>query len=126
MVRNAFSVKQKGAPPKKKSAAVPGTRNSDAFEVMRAVLGCKWTLHVLSQIRTGVVRPGALLRTAQGLTSKVLNERLSKLVRLGILEKIGYPEVPPRVEYKLTTYGKRLERVIVEIDRLGTPPKADV
>ena len=50
-------------------------------------------------IRGGVTRPGQLVRTAEGLTTKVLNERLSKLVRYGVLEKISYPEIPPRVEY---------------------------
>ncbi len=42
-----------------------------------------------------------------GLSKKVLNERLRKLVRFGILQKNAYPEVPPRVEYRLTALGER-------------------
>ena len=79
---------------------------------------CKWTLHVLSQIRGGVTRPGQLVRTAEGLTTKVLNERLSKLVRYGVLEKISYPEIPPRVEYHLTPLGSRLNGVLDAIEAL--------
>lgn len=87
-------------------------------EIVEDVVGCKWTLHVLAQVRAGVTRPGRLVRTADGLTTKVLNERLSKLVRHGVLEKVSYPEVPPRVEYHLTTLGTRLNGVLDAIQAL--------
>ena len=95
--------------------------------IVEDVVGCKWTLHVLAQVRGGVNRPGALVRTAPGLTTKVLNERLSKLVRYGVLEKQSFPEVPPRVEYRLTALGERLNGVLDAIDALqddvdGTAP----
>lgn len=85
---------------------------------MENVVGCKWTLHVLAQVRAGVNRPGRLVRTAEGLTTKVLNERLAKLVRFGVLEKVSYPEVPPRVEYRLTPLGQRLYGVLDAIAEL--------
>ena len=87
-------------------------------EIVENVVGCKWTLHVLTEVRAGVTRPGRLVRTAEGLTTKVLNERLSKLVRYGILEKISYPEKPPRVEYHLTALGERLNVVLDAIASL--------
>lgn len=87
-------------------------------EIVEDVVGCKWTLHVLAQVRAGVTRPGRLVRTAPGLTTKVLNERLSKLVRHGVLRKISYPEIPPRVEYQLTTLGSRLNVVLDAIASL--------
>ncbi len=68
--------------------ALPDTA-PDVAEMFESCLGCKWTLHVLGQIRKGVVRPGALERTAPGLTTKVQNERLNKLVRFGVLEKMS-------------------------------------
>lgn len=86
--------------------------------IVEDVVGCKWTLHVLAQVRAGVNRPGALVRTAEGLTTKVLNERLSKLVRYGVLEKQAFPEVPPRVEYRLTPMGERLNGVLDAIQAL--------
>jgi DNA-binding HxlR family transcriptional regulator len=86
--------------------------------IVEDVVGCKWTLHVLAQVRAGVNRPGALVRTAEGLTTKVLNERLSKLVRYGVLEKQSFPEVPPRVEYRLTPMGERLNGVLDAIEAL--------
>ena len=86
--------------------------------IVEDVVGCKWTLHVLAQVRAGVNRPGALVRTAAGLTPKVLNERLTKLVRYGVLEKQAFPEVPPRVEYSLTPLGERLNCVLDAIAAL--------
>jgi len=59
------------------------------------VLGCKWTLRVLAGIRGGTLRPGALEREIGGISTKVLNERLRKLVRFGVIERRAYPEVPP-------------------------------
>ena len=90
----------------------------DVSAMFESCIGCKWTLHVLGQIRKGVNRPGALARTAPGLTTKVLNERLNKLVRFGVLERISYAEIPPRVEYRLTAFGRRFIRVLDEIDKL--------
>jgi DNA-binding HxlR family transcriptional regulator len=86
--------------------------------IVENVVGCKWTLHVLAQVRAGVNRPGRLVRSAEGLTTKVLNERLTKLVRFNVLEKVSYPEVPPRVEYHLTPLGQRLNRVLDAIAEL--------
>jgi DNA-binding HxlR family transcriptional regulator len=93
-------------------------RQASINEIVEDVIGCKWTLHVLGQVRAGVCRPGQLVRTAEGLTTKVLNERLSKLVRYGVLEKVSYPEVPPRVEYHLTRLGSRLNTVLDAIASL--------
>lgn len=70
--------------------APEGSRRSARItEIVENVVGCKWTLHVLAQVRGGVTRPGRLVRTAEGLTTKVLNERLAKLVRYGVLEKVS-------------------------------------
>lgn len=82
------------------------------------VVGCKWSLQVLHLVRGGVCRPGAMQRSVDGLTTKVLNERLRKLVRFGILERVQYPEVPPRVEYRLTNFGRRFATILDDIDAL--------
>lgn len=82
------------------------------------VVGCKWSLSVIHLVRSGVSRPGAMGRSVPGLTTKVLNERLRKLVRYGIVERIAYPEVPPRVEYRLTPFGERFGRILDRIEEL--------
>jgi len=87
-------------------------------EIFEKCLGCKWTLHVLARIREGIVRPGQLERTAEGLTTKVLNERLTKLTRFGILRREAFAEVPPRVEYRLTEFGKEFVAIVDQIKEL--------
>lgn len=82
------------------------------------IIRCKWSLSVLSLIRQGVNRPGAMERSVEGLTTKVLNERLRKLVNFGILEKKIFPETPPRVEYKLTDFGRKFIGILDAIEDL--------
>jgi len=82
------------------------------------VVGCKWSVEVLRALRGGIRRPGALERAIAGISTKVLNERLAKLTRLGLVRRTAFPEVPPRVEYALTPVGERLCRLLDELDRL--------
>jgi len=82
------------------------------------IVGCKWSLTVIDRVRSGVRRPGAIEHAVPGLSQKVLNERLRKLVRFGILAKEAYPEVPPRVEYSLTDFGGQFVRILDAIRAL--------
>lgn len=82
------------------------------------IVGCKWSVAVLARVRAGTRRPGALEHSIPGLTAKVLNERLRKLTRYGILARTQYAEIPPRVEYSLTPFGERFFGVLDGIDAL--------
>ncbi|NJN56200.1 MAG: helix-turn-helix transcriptional regulator [Leptolyngbyaceae cyanobacterium SL_5_9] len=82
------------------------------------IVGCKWSMQILSLICHGIDRPGAITRSIDGLTTKVQNDCLSKMVNFGILEKFSYPEVPPRVEYKLTSFGRRFIAILDTIAEL--------
>lgn len=82
------------------------------------VVGCKWSLTVIDLVRRGVNRPGEMEHAVPGLSAKVLNERLRKLLRFGIVEKRSYPEAPPRVEYSLTDFGIRFVKILDAIRAL--------
>jgi DNA-binding HxlR family transcriptional regulator len=82
------------------------------------IVGCKWSLVVLDLVARGTVRPGAMQQSVRGLTTKVLNERLRKLVRFGILDRQSFAEVPPRVEYRLTPFGEKFSGVLDAIREL--------
>jgi len=86
--------------------------------MVEEIVGCKWSLAVLGAVRRGVHRPGAMEHAIEGVSKKVLNERLRKLVRFGILEKRSFPEVPPRVEYHLTPFGARFSELMDGVERL--------
>lgn len=98
---------------RKKIPAAP-----DVAGMVEDIVGCKWSLAVLAQILQGVVRPGAMEHALPGLSTKVLNERLRKLVRYGILARHAYAEVPPRVEYRLTPFGQKFTRLIDGVEQL--------
>lgn len=89
-------------------------------EMVRVLVGCKWSLTIFRSILDGVTRPGALVREHEGLSTKVLNQCLRRHLTYGILEKRSYPEVPPRVEYQLTPFGVRFTAVLAAIDELAT------
>lgn len=95
--------------------ARPPTRITALLE---DVLGCKWSWNILRAIHTGTVRPGQMERAIPGLSTKVLNERLRKLVLHGVLEKTEFPELPLHVEYGFTELGKKFLSVLQQIEVL--------
>lgn len=100
-----------------KSSFAAGRRPS-AHQMVENVLKCKWSLTVLRLVREGVNRPGAMEHAVPGLTAKVLNERLRKLVRFGVFSRKAYPELPPRVEYSLTAFGRKFAGIIDSVEKL--------
>ncbi|WP_417383860.1 winged helix-turn-helix transcriptional regulator [Gimesia sp.] len=90
----------------------------DVTEVFEKCLGCRYMVALLRRIEQGIQRPGQLEKAVDGMTAKVLSERLRRLVEHGIVEKTSYPEIPPRVEYTLSTFGHRLLEIIDEVDVL--------
>ena len=94
------------------------TNNSDARAIVQDIIKCKWSLTVIGLIRDGIYRPGAMVNAVEGLTTKVLNERLNKLQRYRILERNVFPEKPPRVEYRFSDFGEKFLKIIHAIDDL--------
>lgn len=99
-------------------ATANSAQRAPVSRMVEDVVGCKWSLAILQHVRRGVCRPGALERDIPGLTTKVMNERLKKLVSYGILERLAYPEVPPRVEYRLTPFGEKFVTILDAIEQL--------
>lgn len=86
--------------------------------MVEAIYGCKWSLTVYQLLALGINRPGEMVRGVEGLTTKVLNDCLRKNLDFGILRRISYPELPPRVEYTLTPFGQKFTRVLDELELL--------
>lgn len=82
------------------------------------ILGCKWTVIVLRSVGKGIHRPGALTKSIPGLTTKVLNERLRKLLNYSIITRKMFNEIPPKVEYHLTPLGRRITKVLGELEKI--------
>ena len=103
----------------KKFLAIMPKLNSRRVDVLlENVLGCRWTISVLGAVAKGVKRPGALERHIEGISAKVLADRLRHFTRAGLFERVQFPEIPPRVEYRLTPYGKKFIRLLKEVEKL--------
>jgi DNA-binding HxlR family transcriptional regulator len=81
-------------------------------------LGCKWTLRLLMQIAAGLQRPSELLRENHGLSTKVLNQCLTRLIEYKILRKQNYAETPPKVRYHLTPFGQEFLDILSNVEEL--------
>lgn len=95
-------------------------RPQSSYRKLEDVVGCKWSVSVLLAVGEGIVRPGALERHIEGISTKVLSERLRKLTAYGLLSRRSFPEVPPRTEYALTPSGRTLVAIIQQIKQLDT------
>ena len=87
--------------------------------IVESIVGCKWSIRLLQLCADGQSRPSAFLRACPGLSAKVMNERLRKLLRFGIVQRTVYGDKPPiKVEYLLTPFGRRFMVIFDEVRRL--------
>ena len=68
----------------------------------------KWKAVILCHLGDGPKRYLQLQRITVGISHKVLNDTLKQLESDGLIHKESFQEVPPRVEYSLTTIGEEL------------------
>ncbi len=76
------------------------------------IIGGKWKPSIIHMIRTDSNRYSLLLKNIKEISKQTLTNQLRELEADGILERIIYPEIPPRVEYKITPFGTSLFPVI--------------
>ncbi len=76
------------------------------------LIGGKWKILILWQLRNKTRRTGELQRLLPGVTKKMLTQQIRELESDGLVNRKVYPEVPPKVEYSLTETGKSIQSVI--------------
>lgn len=86
--------------------------------MVETIFGCKWSLTVYQLLNDGINRPGQMVKSVDGLSTKVLNDCLKRNTQMGILEKQSYNELPPRVEYEVTEFGARFIDILEQIEKL--------
>ncbi len=100
-------------------SSLKGNGDITAASVVESIVGCKWSVHLLMLIADGCSRPSALLRACPGLSTKVMNERLKKMLRFGLVQRSVSGDKPPlQVDYMLTPFGRRFMGGLKEIGRL--------
>ncbi len=80
------------------------------------LLSGAWTTHVLWALQThGELRFGALKRAIPGVSSRLLTERLRRLMEAGFVARAVIASIPPQVSYRLTERGRRLGGVLAQL-----------
>lgn len=91
------------------------------FELTMKAIEGKWKLKVMKRlIENGRIRYGALKNLIrENITHKMLIQSLRELESDGLVKRIVYPEIPPRVEYLATPKGAKLSSVIDAMNKFG-------
>lgn len=83
------------------------------------IIGGKWKPSIIHMIRTDRNRYSILLKNITEISKQTLTNQLRELESDGIIDRIIYPEIPPRVEYTITDYGKTLLPIIDSMYKWG-------
>ncbi|MET3112506.1 DNA-binding HxlR family transcriptional regulator [Pedobacter sp. CG_S7] len=86
----------------------------------------KWTMSILAALETSSLRNYELLRKLHGISPKMLNEVLKRLVDYKMVHRTVYPEVPPKVEYELTEFGRSLYEPTLSILHWAVKNKTEI
>lgn len=93
--------------------------NKCPVETALEVIGGKWKGVILYHLMSGTKRFGELRRIYPKVSHQILTLQLRELEREGIIERITYNQVPPKVEYSLTEFGKTLNPIISLLKEWG-------
>jgi DNA-binding HxlR family transcriptional regulator len=83
------------------------------------VLGSKWALLIVRDLLEGPRRFNELLAGIEGISAKVLADRVRELEAAGVLRRTVHPEMPVRVVYELTALGQNLGPVVNALGAWG-------
>ncbi|AEP87755.1 winged helix-turn-helix transcriptional regulator [Bacillus spizizenii] len=83
-----------------------------SVEATLEVIGGKWKCVILCHLTHGKKRTSELKRLMPNITQKMLTQQLRELEADGVINRIVYNQVPPKVEYELSEYGRSLEGIL--------------
>ena len=78
----------------------------EKLEQILSIIGGKWKIQIIYHLgQKHTLRYGELKRLLPEISHKVLSAQLKDLEKSGLIQRIEYPEIPPRVDYLLTESG---------------------
>ncbi len=99
------------------------TRNGKSYhcpvEAALDVIGGKWKPLILWGLGDNVLRFSELQKALPGVNTKMLTKQLRELEEDGVITRTVYPEVPPRVEYAITDFGRTLIPILQALCNWG-------
>lgn len=93
-------------------------------EATLSVIGGRWKPVLVCHLLSGPKRFGELCRLVPNATERMITLQLRELEADGVISRLVYAEVPPRVEYKLTRFGQSLEPILEQMQDWGRKFKA--
>src|ERR1700674_5333349 len=91
-----------------------------------AVIGGKWKPLIRFHLAHGTRRYGELRRAVGGVSDKMLIQQLKELHTDRVIDRLDYNEIPPKVEYSLTTFGRTLGKALAPLCVWGTEHTGEV
>ena len=88
------------------------------------LIGSKWKLLILRNLLARPWRFNELRKSLEGISQKVLTDSLRSMEEDGLVTRTVYPEVPPRVEYSLSSLGESMRPIIQAMEQWGAQYKA--
>lgn len=83
------------------------------------IISGKWRLRIIYEIGNNKKRFGELKRLIPEISEKMLIQELKSLKTHKVVNRKAYPEIPPKVEYSLSKFGKNILPIIQEIEKFG-------
>jgi DNA-binding HxlR family transcriptional regulator len=96
------------------------------LDVALAVIGGKWKPLILFHLAHGARRYGELRRAVGGVSDKMLVQQLKELQADGVIDRLDFKEIPPKVEYSLTPFGGSLAKALAPLCVWGTEHMSQV
>jgi DNA-binding HxlR family transcriptional regulator len=90
------------------------------LDVALMVIGGKWKPLILFHLAYGTRRYGELKRAVGGVSDKMLIQQLKELHADGVIDRRDHQQVPPKVDYSLTPFGKTLADALGPLCAWGT------
>ncbi len=93
---------------------------SKPFEYTLSLIGGKWKMHILFWLwHKEIMRYGEIKKVINGITHKMLSSQLKELEADDLITRKEYPQVPPKVEYRLSEKGDSLMPVLEAMCKWG-------
>lgn len=89
------------------------------YATAQSLISGKWAVLILFYLEEGPIRFNELLRKMPKMTHATLSTQLKALEEYGLIKRVQYEAIPPKVEYSLTDIGKKFHPVIAAIENFG-------
>ncbi|MCD8081131.1 MAG: helix-turn-helix transcriptional regulator [Bacteroides sp.] len=90
-----------------------------SLELAMNIIGGKWKTMIVYHLKDGPMRSGELQRTLPHVSNKMFTQATRELEKNGLIKRVIYAVVPPKVEYQLTEIGESVLLIVLDLAQWG-------